>query len=491
MRTHLLLPPLAFWVLAPLASATDVTLLLVDQLGSPIPASQFSVPGFGDVPQGTTVDLAPGSHVIRSFPGLLGSMQGSALYREDSILVGASPMTVMIPWPLTVLTVTLEDQDGASIPASLLSVSSVPGDIANGTPLLLPVTEDPSFLVQGGQAAGYPVRAFPGLNGVAQGSAMYRNYPPVELSEPGVIYELTWPLADLTVTVVDQDQIPIADSQVDVGSAGTVLSGESLSLPVTEDPSPPAIEGSLSTGYDLREFPGILGVLQGNILYRDYPDNELDPSGAFVALEHPLASLQVNVVDQDGLAIPSSQLELDVPSSPAVSGATLLLPITEASSGPLVEGQGSPGYGVRVFPGLNGMLQDFLLHRDDPREELTELGLVRNVVWEVAKGPLRIRDDRGREVAGSSVRFALFGPVPTGTAVNLPITDELAYPTMAGSVALGYQVDILLRNRGRTRPSPPRVLEFGPYLLEVMAGGEVLPDPLVLQGLEYTVSVGP
>ena len=78
------------------AWATDVTLRLVDQSGTLIPVSQFSVltAGFVIVAQNGVVTLPDGPHVIRLSPGLNGVMQGTTLFRDENVNVTGATQTL-------------------------------------------------------------------------------------------------------------------------------------------------------------------------------------------------------------------------------------------------------------------------------------------------------------------------------------------------------------------------------------------------------------
>ena len=75
--------------------------------------------------------------------------------------------------------------------------------------------------------------------------------------------EFVWPVAPLKVTVVDQNGLELPDTLwFPLFHLGNSLrnNGESVMLPVTEDPAAPPIQGDLADGYLVDLRPGRNGL---------------------------------------------------------------------------------------------------------------------------------------------------------------------------------------------------------------------------------------
>lgn len=469
------------------ASATDVTIRLVNQDGQLIAASQFSVIGVpGTIVQNAVISLAPGDHTVRVFPGILGFAQGGTLFRDEPITVGSSPQTVELVWVESPFAFSIIDQDLQLIPGSKVDLQSLAGGVIdNGFVISLPVTEDPSSpVVQGTIASGYVVRSRVAILGTVPfaGAGLFRQHAPLELTDAGIDFIAVWPHATLTVDVVDQTSTDIPGSRIDVRSAtaglpgGVFASGSSIALPVTDDPNPPAIQGSLASGYTLRAAPGILGADGLGQLFRDHPPLELS-GDTVVDLVWPLASLTLHLVDQDGLLIPSSILDLRVTNGIVANGATVLLPITDDPGGPSIQGPLSLGYSVRSLPGINGVAQAGQLFRDHPADELAVTGSDRAIEWDVAQGTLHVVDSGELEVDGASILLPTFlGEIPTGTSVALPLNDDALYPSLQGALAVGYPISL------RPQPASP---PSGPFSFEILTGNSISPPFVSIDGQAF------
>ena len=119
-----------------------VTLRLVDQGGTEIPASQIVVNG-NTVPTGGSIVLAETTHSFSLQPGLNGFAQGGArLARSESATVGATTMELVFEWITADLTVHIVDQGGVEIPASQFNVVYGSGVLPSGTTVAnLPITD--------------------------------------------------------------------------------------------------------------------------------------------------------------------------------------------------------------------------------------------------------------------------------------------------------------------------------------------------------------
>ncbi len=363
------------------AAATEVTLVLRDQGGTPIPASEFVTAG-GVVPNGGTVTLAAGSQAIDVFPGING-LQTQTLSRAETIAVAGVAQTFEFTWKLASLRVTIVDQDDVPIPESETNLhhdNASVAVIANGDTIDLPVTSDPTEAPISG-VDGYLPRLFPGTGGIRT-QVVHREEAVESLSAAGLEATYTWRLAPLTVTVVDQLGDPIAGSSIAItalgGTIGVIANGGSLALPVTDDP----------------DFPPVLGAAQ---------------------------------------------------------------------------------YDAKVFPGTDGQ-QTLVLFREEPTAPLTPAGLDADVEWLVIRGPLTVVDAGEVPVAGATIGDSLIfsPPIASGTEVELPINDAGVYPGIGGFYAGGYPLTLDLGAAGQATES-----------FSVLAGATILPLFVDVGGADY------
>ena len=464
------------------ASATDLTVDMVDQMGAPIPGSRISINGpgvshTGDA--GVPVTVPAGTYDVRLFPGISASNQ-SLLYRDEVLVVAGAVQAESYTWRIEGLTVHIVDQGNVPIAASATSLLAVPAPpIANGGTLLLPVTTDPAApTTQGPLAAGYQPRLFPGIIGMGQGGSLYRDEPASPLGPGGLSLTFTWPLATLTASVLDQFGAPVAGTRMtaDAGSIDAIIdNGFSVTLPVTDDPNAPLIEGIAADGYAMVLFPGFLGSTQGGFLLRTEEAVELTSAGLVRTFTWPHGLLSVDVVDQDQALIANSHTVVDAGPVDGIlgHGDALAFPVSEDANEPSIAGPLASGYPLRVFPGINGVQQGSFLWRVEGPVDLSQDELV-TVTWEVARGELSVVDATDVEVPGASFALSPFAAGPTGTTVGLPVNDDAMFATLQGPAAGGYPFLVTLLAGGPT---------LGPVDFEVLAG-EVIHPPFVTVGAD-------
>src|SRR5262245_59375933 len=138
-----------------------------------------------------------------------------------------------------------------------------------------------------------------------------------ELLEPGSTRTLTWKMAYLRLNLLDQSGEPIPGSKFVVPASynfpTTVVTGDSLRLPVTEDPSAPAPSGSLSGGYDLWVDPGLSGNQQtGVYLRRMEPFQELLETGSTRTSTWDLCTGTLQILNSTGFEAAGSAIILGV-----------------------------------------------------------------------------------------------------------------------------------------------------------------------------------
>ena len=100
-----------------LASATQVTFRVLDQLGQSIPGSTILVDS-QELSQGDTISLTPGPYAVFVRPGRDGSPGVNRLERVDSLEVAGESQLADFVWRTGLLTVRIVDQNDVPIPAS-------------------------------------------------------------------------------------------------------------------------------------------------------------------------------------------------------------------------------------------------------------------------------------------------------------------------------------------------------------------------------------
>ncbi|MCG3153714.1 MAG: hypothetical protein DKINENOH_00304 [bacterium] len=416
--------------------ATDVTLRLVDQNGALIPASQFTVltPPGGTVQNGGMISLADGSYTIRLLPGLNGSAQTGYLYRDESVFISGSAQTIESVWVTATLQVNIIDQNNVPIPESQFAFFNTP-IIPNGNSLVLPVTEDPSStLIEGSFADGHLFTIYPGLDGAAQRGFLQRQER-IEHLATGTVANLVWITATLQINIIDQNNVPIPESQFAFFNTPIIPNGGSLVLPVTEDPSSTLIEGSFADGHLFTIYPGLDGAAQRGFLQRQERIEHL-ATGTVANLVWITATLQINIIDQNNVPIPESQFAFfNTPIIP--NGGSLVLPVTEDPSSTLIEGSFADGHLFTIYPGLDGVAQRGFLQRQERIEHLAT-GTVANLVWITATLQINIIDQNNVPIPESQFAFFNTPIIPNGGSLVLPVTEDPSSTLIEGSFADGH-----------------------------------------------------
>ena len=468
------------------ARATDVTLRLEDQHGVAIPASQFFVAG-QVVDQDATIELPEGSHAVEIRAGLNGLASGTALRRVVVVDVGPSQETFTWTWKTAPWKTRIADQGGVPIAGSLIQPGwSGPGSLGfatlgNDEPLDLPITEDddpsaPEIL--GGFSDGYPARLLVGINGQV-GHHLRRNEPALEHPVGGTDHSYVWQTAPLSMEIVDQLGQPIPESFMYPGGThsgfASLGNGESILVPVTEDPGVPEITSTFGNGYPVRLLPGINGLFAAQgALNRDEPALEHPVGGSHRIFEWKTAPVTFELIDQHGQRIPESRIWAGRDPhwyfATLTNGEAVILPLTEDPAHPPVyNGLFADGYPTRLLPGTNGV-QTFQLERTGEARELdSTVPQTWTYVWETTTCPLYLVGDDGRAVPGAAVdQSPVFGALTNGSTVSLPITDPVVYPTLGTTYADGYP-DVFLR----TDPAAPFE---GPFTFSFLTGGTIEPS---------------
>jgi hypothetical protein len=488
-------------LLSPRALATEVTFRVVDQHGAPLAASEFHVADAYWVQQDGVLSLSPGTYSVQLYAGILGQ-QTYLLYREESITIAGASQVAQFTWSTAPLSATLVDQLGAPIPASQMNVSNAnlsfaSATIANGGSLILPVTEDPNAApIRGSVSNGYALTMYPGLAGRPQDYLLYRTDSAVELTPSGLNLASTWKTASTSARLVDQNGASIPASLFIVRSPNqsrgidiaTLLNGDAVTLPVTNDSQSAPIRGDLADGYALTPFPGLAGRGQDHVLFRIDPPQELTEAGLNVAVDWITAPLTVSLQDQGGGSIAGSQFFIrDALDSFSVkdrvaNGDSTVLPVTEDPSHVAVQGSLASGYSLIAYPGIGGATQEFALYRRFTAAPLTAAGDFRKCQWIQVSGPLTLVDALGVAVPGSSIYlpfpFDNHSAVHNGDVVAFPITDNAIYGDLAGAYANGYPINVVPGDLAGVADT----FEF-----ELQSGGAFMPASFAIDSRTYSL----
>lgn len=336
---------------------------LVDQSGTPIPASQVGIPGYGLLQNGPSVVLpvtedpsAPASqgpyrlgYGVQLNPGMNGNPQNADLYRQDYLPLQVGGSTYTPEWKLESLNVTLVDQFNVLIPASVVELPGF-GPVAHGTSVILPVTVDPSSpTTQGPFSTGYWIALYPGFNGGGQ-NGLYRAERNATVAVGGSTHAYTWRLETLTVTLVDQDDLPIPASMLETPGYGLLMNGSSVVLPVTVDPSMNPAQGTYASGYHIYPHPGLNGIPQSGDLYRYGSDRvPLVVGGTSSSLLWVMFDCRLSIVNALEEEICFSSIVLG--SLTIRNGDRFRLPVTDNTLNPGLSGSYSNGYWFEFLPG--------------------------------------------------------------------------------------------------------------------------------------------
>ena len=231
----------------------------------------------------------------------------------------------------------------------------------------------------------------------------------------------------------------------------------------------------LSAGaYSIRIYPGINGSMQGGELYREETFT-INGSSQNIDFEWKTAPFTVNLVDQDSIPIPSSQYNFTW--GDILAGNILTLPVTEDPDHNTILGTDANGYRIKVYPGINGILQGGLLYRTESPYELEVVGNTYSPIWEVGKGTLHLVDINGNEVCMSLIDHIFTGTISTGSYVVFPISDFTIYPNLQGNYGGGYFGFYL-------KPNPTIPIE-GPFTFNLTTGGIFEPAFITIAGNQY------
>ncbi|MCC6782529.1 MAG: hypothetical protein IT457_06775 [Planctomycetes bacterium] len=139
-------------------------------------------------------------------------------------------------------------------------------------------------------------------------------------------------------------------------------------------------------------------------------------------------AVTLRVVDQHGVEIAGSKVSVSGVVNFAATGATVAIPLGSHT--------------VDVYPGIFGVAQSGFGRTLTPIHVTASTSTL-TFEWVTQQVAIRVVDQHGVQIAGSGLRFSYPNYfAPTGSTVTLPITDDSVYPTIAGSGAAGYDLDV-------------------------------------------------
>ena len=291
------------WTTAPL----DLT--LNDQFGQPLTGSRFIVYNFqqniGGVENQSSIRLPvsqdpahPGiwtfgltGYQVQVVPGMNGRRQinpGMSRFEDLPHLLAVGDSHTFA-WRTASLTLELHDASGSPILGSQFRVDNgqqIVGAVQQGGSLTLPVTEDPTTsTIWQFDGPGYRVDTLPGVNGNLQSGWLSLLRRPGHLPASGLDADLVWQTSSCPLRVVEgSTEVPLLDASIQqTGFLGTMPSGSTVTLPVTDTVLYPTLLGTYADGYQdmrLQLEPG--APFSDPLTFRVLSDNEIQP--AFVSV---------------------------------------------------------------------------------------------------------------------------------------------------------------------------------------------------------------
>ncbi|MBN4072316.1 T9SS type A sorting domain-containing protein [bacterium AH-315-F03] len=432
-------------------TATLTFIDLVDQNGNSIPASRARLnpvhPALGLLFPISVVlpvtDIYPdfstfaSGYIFTLYPGVNNSQNVNDVYRFEPLELSLGGTSYIHEWNMADVAVHLVDQNGAPIPNSQVALprgSAGYEVIAAGSPMRLPVTEDPTHAeINGASRNGYDVRLMPGLNGLLQSGLFRDNEDLPELWVTGLDYTFEWIQLECPITLVDETEAVIPGSHVEFpGITGALSNGDHVVLPITDSDVYPKLAHPLVNGYLTKLSPG--GTPVGQRVFKITSALEFSP--AFDTLDDGNIyglrcgqPVQLRLVDQFGVLIPASQFVVRTVAT-VPQGGVLPLP--------------AGAYDIDLYPGLNGFEQfGDLSHKKTVTVDETTSTL--EFVWPTAEFAFDLVDQHGDTIRPSEGSVA-GTPFPSSVllplAVNLPVTEDASLLNIQGKNTNGYKVGL-------------------------------------------------
>ena len=271
----------------------------------------------------------------------------------------AATTEIAFEWIMSQAVVRLHDQHGVEIPGSSVLFRGFGHGISvpTGSTVTLPITDESVYPTMVGpeKDGGYLIYPVPGFFGVSYyyNHHIYRQES-VEVTAATTEIAFEWITFQGVVRVHDQHGEEIPGSSVLFAGFGhgiSVLTGSTVTLPITDESVYPTMVGREKDGYLIYPVPGIFGI--AGYYTRLYREEWVEVTAATteIALEWLQIEGPIEVIDINELPVPDSTLVLPAPFPSFTSGDTVCFPITEDSVYPTISGSYSNGYPITVTPG--------------------------------------------------------------------------------------------------------------------------------------------
>ena len=147
--------------------------------------------------------------------------------------------------------------------------------------------------------------------------------------------------------------------------------GETATLPITDESVYPNMAGGYVDGYGFQVAPGLRGATWSDGLRR-HEVREVHEDTTVIAFEWITSEFILRVHDQSNVDIPGSTLQISIPGPAGgglvPTGEAATLPITDESVYPNMAGGYVDGYGFIIIPGIRGTDWFDRLTRHEVRE---------------------------------------------------------------------------------------------------------------------------
>jgi hypothetical protein len=471
-----------------------VQLRLHDQVDADIPGSLIQFYGYDvNFPTGDTVivpitdngiypmlggNLQDG-YDFRLIPGIFGLPSGGNLRRDETREVMASTTGLAFEWVTSQVQLRLHDQHNADIPGSRLKFYEYGVEFPTGGTATLPVTDESLYpTLAGNLQDGYGLRLIPGvLNLPSEGNLHRDESREVTASTTNLDFE--WITVQVQLRLRDQMGTDILGSRIKFYEYGIGFpTGDTVTLPVTDESLYPTLDGNLQDGYGLRLIPGIFGAPSEGNLHRD-ETREVTVSTSNLAFEWVTTPVQLRLHDQYDAVIVGSRIQFYGYGVDFPTGGMATVPVTDESLYPTLAGNLQNGYDFRLIPGIYGVPSEGNLHRDETREAGTSTSALA-FEWIQVECPIQVQDTNGVSVPGSAL--ALPPPFPSvmpGDSVLFLVSENAIYPTVSGNYADGYPITV---TPGDIAPTS-RTLEF-----EMLASGDLEPADFTIGPNTYSLA---
>jgi hypothetical protein len=271
----------------------QTTILIKDQYGDIIPASQFLTEGYAWIPSGQTVRLPITDESV--YPDIAGAYKDGlgmtivpgvngnglhyyALCRGELVEIYEGMPPPSFEWITVRTTVFVKDQFGNVVPGSGFAGYPVGGG-SSGDSVTLPITDESVYPnMVGWWVTGFSFSIYPAINGDPI-------YWYTDLSRPETLEvftgmepgQFTWDYLSCNISLVDSNGQDIPSSSIIVipQYGYQFSSGDLVTLPVTDVNVYPALRGKYKDGLPYHLFPG--GSYVGVDTFKITGSLEFDP----------------------------------------------------------------------------------------------------------------------------------------------------------------------------------------------------------------------